>query len=97
LALQDLDQRRSQCVHVIRIQALDNRFQTAEQQIEIQGGRRPIHGDLRADRKDLRRARRVNEFEIAIPDQVQVTNLGFGAGGQHDVAVRVELHQDLAI
>ena len=36
LALKDLDQRVGQRVDIVRIQALDNRFESAEQQIEIQ-------------------------------------------------------------
>ena len=30
-------------VHVLRVQALDNGFQSAEQQVEVQGGCRPVH------------------------------------------------------
>ena len=55
LPLQDLDQRRRERVDVLRIQALDNGFQAAEQQVEIQRGRRPVHRYLCADRQDLRR------------------------------------------
>ena len=90
LALQYLDQRRGERVDVLRIQALDNGFQSAEQQVEVQRGRRPVHGYLRAGRQDLRRSGAVDEFEVAIADQVEVANLRLGAGGQHDVAIGVE-------
>ena len=48
LALQDLDQRAGQRVDILRIQALDNGFQPAEQQVEVQRGRGAVHRDLRA-------------------------------------------------
>ena len=97
LALQDLDQRRGERVDVLRVQALDNGFQSAEQQVEVQRGRRAVHGYLRAGRQDLRRSGAVDEFEVAIADQVEIANLRLGAGGQHDVAVRVELDEHLAV
>ena len=75
LALQDLDQRRGERVHVLRIQALDNGFQAAEQQVEVQGGCRAVHRYLRAGRQDLRRSRAVDEFEIAVADQVEIADL----------------------
>ena len=45
-----------ECVDVLRIQALDNGFQTAEQQVEVERGRGAVHRYLRAGREDLRRS-----------------------------------------
>ena len=43
LALQDLDQRRGQRVDILRVQALDDGFEPAEQQVEVERGRRAVH------------------------------------------------------
>ena len=88
LALQDLHQRCGERVDVLRIEALDNGFQAAEQQVEVQRGRRAVDGYLRAGRQDLRRSRGVDEFEVAVADQVEIADRSLGAVGQHDVCGR---------
>ena len=64
------------------------------QQVEVQRGRGVVKGNLCAGGEDSRRAGAVGQFEIAVAHQVQVAHRGFGSGGQHDVAVGVEVHQD---
>ena len=97
LALEDLHQRRGQRVDVLRIQALDDGFQPAEQQVEVQRRRGPVDRDLRPRGSSLRRSGTVDELEIAVADQVEIAHGGPGAGGEHDVAVGVELHQHLVV
>ena len=54
-------------------------------------------GYLSARRQDLRRSGSVDEFEVAVPHQVQILDLSLGAVGQLDVASGVELHQHIAV
>ena len=56
-----------------------------------------VDRDLRPCRQQLRRPRAVDEFEVAVADEVEVAHRGLGAGGQHDVAVGVEVDQDRVV
>ena len=98
LTLQDLDQRRRERVDVLRIEPLNNRFQPTEQQVEIQGGRRPVDRNLCADRQDLRRSRGVDEFQVPVADQVEVADRApWCRSVSTMLAVGVELDAHLAV
>ena len=97
LALKDLDQRVGQRVDVLRIKALDNRFESAEEQVEVQRRLGAVQRNLAARRLDLRRPRAVDQFQIPVADQVEVAHRRLGSRGQHDLAVGVEVDDDLVV
>src|ERR1700677_1116632 len=97
LALENLNERCAERIDVLRIEALGNRFQSTEQQIDVERKCGPVDWNLRPDRQHLGGSGTVDELEIAITDQVEVPNDGPGAGGEHHAAVGVEFHQNLLV
>ena len=81
----------------MRIQALNNGFQSAEQQVEVKRRRGAVDRNLTAGRQPPGRARTVDEVEVTITDQVEVANRRLGAVGEHDAAVGVEFHHNLFV
>ena len=90
LALQNLDQRIGQRVDRLRVEALHNGFEAAQQQVEIQRRLGAVGRDHRSGRLDLRRSGAVDEFQVPVADQVEVAHRRLGARGEHDVAVGAE-------
>ena len=97
LALENLNKRSAERIDVLRIQPLHNGFESTEQQIEVERRRGPIDRDLRSRPPSPWWIRAVDEFEVAVTNQVEIPDNGPGSGGEHDVVVGVELHQDLLV
>lgn len=96
-ALEHREQSRRQRVDILRIQALDDGFESTEEQVEIQRGCGAGFGDLGPRCQPTGRARAVEKFEIAVSHQVEIAHRESGALGEHHLVVRIKVHYHLVV
>jgi hypothetical protein len=94
LTLEHGDEGLRKGVDLVRVQRPEHRLETTDQRVEVQRGRGPRHRDESARRQDPVGAVAVAtlELEVAVADQVEITDLGGRRLIHRHRAVDVELH-----
>ena len=91
LALEYLQQCPGEVVDLLRVERTKQRLESAEQQIQIESGRRLIDRNGSTRRKRLGGTGALEQFHVAIAHQVLVAHSRFGALHQRVLGVDVEL------
>src|SRR5690606_17223361 len=91
LTLEDLQECSGEVVDLLRVEALQQRLEPAEEQVEVEGRFGLFDRDAATGGQDVDAAGAFEQFEIPVADEVLVPHGGAGTGEQRVLRVHVEL------